>query len=95
MSSFIAPNSADDAERDDIARVRERNVDDSLDAARLRGHQHAAVAEQQRLLDRVRDVDHGLAGLLPDAREFGLQDRAVLRVERRERLVHQQHRRDR
>ena len=72
--------------------MRERNVDDALQPPGLRGHQHAAVAEQQRLLDRVRHIDHGLAGLLPDARQLGLQDRAVLRVERRERLVHQQHR---
>ncbi len=37
------------------------------------------------------DVDHGLAGLLPDAHQLGLQDGAVLGVERGERLVHQQH----
>ena len=73
--------------------MRERHVDDLLDAAGLRGHHHAAVAEQQRLLDRMGDVDHGLAGLLPDAHQLGLQDHPVLRVERRERLVHQQHRR--
>ena len=78
-----------------VARMRERNVDDLLDPAGLRGHHHGAVAEQQRLLDRVGDVDHGLAGLLPDAHQFGLQDHAVLRIERGERLVHQQHRRDR
>ena len=71
--------------------MRERHVDDLLDAAGLRRHHHGAVAQQQRFLDGMGDVDHGLAGLLPDAHQFGLQDGAVLRIERGERLVHQQH----
>ena len=48
-----------------IARMRERHVDDLLDAAGLRGHHHGAVAEQQRFVDRMGDVDDGLAGSSP------------------------------
>ena len=91
MSSLSCAEFGGGRQRHQVARVRERHVDDLLDAAGLRGHHHGAVAEHQRLLDRVGDVDHGLAGLLPDAHQLGLQDRAVLRVERGERLVHQQH----
>ncbi len=69
----------------------ERNVDHLLDPPGLRRHHHGAVAQEQRLVDRMGDVDHRLAGLLPDAHQLGLQDHPVLRVERRERLVHQQH----
>ena len=36
------------------------------------------------------DEQHGLAALLPDAQQLGLHDLAGLRVERGERLVHQQ-----
>jgi len=50
-----------------------------------------AVAQQQGLVDRMGDVDHGLAGLLPDTHQLGLQDDAVLGVERGKGLVHQQH----
>ena len=78
-------------QRHQIARMRKRHVDDLLDAARMRRHDHRPVAQEQRLLDRMGDVDHGLAGLLPDAHQLRLQKHAVLRIERRERLVHQQH----
>src|SRR6266498_4318896 len=71
-------------QRHEVARARERHVDDPLDAAGLRGHDHGAVAEQQRLLDRMGDVDHGLAGLLPNSEKLGLQDDAILRIERGE-----------
>ena len=39
---------------------------DLFDAAGLRGHQHAAVAHQKRLFDRMGDVDDGLARFLPE-----------------------------
>ena len=54
-----------------------------------REHQHA-VGQEHRLVDLVGDEQHGLAALLPDAHQLGLHDLAGLRVERRERLVHQQ-----
>ena len=71
--------------------MREGHVNDLLEAPGLRGHDHAAVAEQQRLLDRMRHIDDGLAGLLPDADELGLQEHPVLCVKCGERLVHQEH----
>ena len=46
--------------------------------------------EPQRLVDVVGDEDDGLAGRLLDARELVLQGVAGDRVERGERLVHQQ-----
>ena len=55
-----------------------------------REHQHA-VGQKHRLVDLVGDEQHGLAALLPDAQQLGLHDLARLRVERGERLVHQQH----
>src|ERR1700750_2097768 len=60
-------------QRHQVARARERHVDDLFDPAGMGGHHHGAVAEQQCLLDRMGDVDHGLAGLLPDAHQLGLQ----------------------
>ena len=68
MSSLSAPNSGEADKRH--ARRADAGTECSmisLDASRLRGHHHGAVAEQQRLVDRMGDVDHGLAGLLPDA----------------------------
>src|SRR5690606_17336904 len=55
------------------------------------GHDHDAVRQQQRLLDRVRHEQDRLAGLLPDADELDLHLVAGDRVERAERLVHEQH----
>ena len=57
-----------------------------------RGHHHHLVAEQDRLLDRVRHEDHRLAHLVENARELLLHDDFGLRIERGERLVHQQDR---
>jgi hypothetical protein len=50
----------------------------------------SVVPMASRLLDRVRDEDDGPAGLPPDAPHLGLHDPAILRIERAERLVHQQ-----
>ena len=60
-----------------------------------RRHHRDAVAEQDRLVDRMGDEHHGLAlvGPLHQRQQFLLQDFAGLRIERRERLVHQQDRR--
>ena len=49
-----------------------------------------ALGEEHRLLHVVGDKNHGLARALPDAQEFALHQAAGLRVERAERLVHQQ-----
>ena len=71
----------------------ERNVVDLLDAAGARRHHDDAVGEQHRLVDRVRDEQHGLAGLHPQLFEIDAHLLARERIERAERLVHQQQRR--
>ena len=68
----------------------ELGVDDGLDAAGPRRHHRDAVGEIDRLLHVVGDEDHGLGRALPDAQQLGLHQAARLRVERAERLVHQQ-----
>ena len=74
-------------------RSRARQVDRELrlDPSRPVGHHDDAVAEQERLVDRVRDQQHGLAVRLPERDELLLQQRARLGVQRGQRLVHQQH----
>ena len=68
----------------------ELGVHDGLDAARPRRHHRHAVGEIDRLLHVVGDEDHGLRRALPDAQQLALHQPAGLRVERAERLVHQQ-----
>ena len=58
----------------------------------MRRHHHHPVRQIHRLGDIVRHVDHGLAGFPPHVGEQPLHVVAGQRVERRERLVHQQHR---
>ena len=56
--------------------------------------EHAdAIGERERFAHVVRDDDHGLAQARLDAAELGVQLGAGQRIERAERLVHQQHRR--
>ena len=52
---------------------------------------HDAVGEQQRLVDIVGDEQNGLPLLRPDRLDLVLQIGARQRIERRERLVKQQH----
>ena len=84
-----------DAHRIGVARPAERHVEHLLDAAGARAHHRDAVAEQDRLVDRMGDEHHGLALIRPlhELQQLFLQDFAGLRVERGERLVHQQDRR--
>ena len=79
---------------DHLERARPRQVDRNhfLDAAGPRGHHHHLVAEQDRLLDRVGDEQHGLMCLVENLQQFLLHHDLGLRVERGERLVHQQDR---
>ncbi len=83
------------AHRVGVARPAERHVEHLLDAAGARAHHRDAVAEQDRLVDRMGDEHHGLALVRPlhQLQQLLLQDLAGLRVERGERLVHQQDRR--
>ena len=54
-----------------------------------REHNHA-VGQIDRLLDVVGNEDHRLARFVPKRLQFFLHQLAVLRIERAERLVHQQ-----
>src|SRR5262245_32779406 len=76
-----------------IARARQRDRHHGLEAARVRTHHDHAIGEVDRLGDIVRDVDDGLFRLPPHLREQLLHVVAGQRIERGERLVHQQHRR--
>ena len=58
-----------------------------------RAHHGDAIGQIDRLVDLMRDEQHGLARLAPDLQQLGLHVLARLRVERGERLVHQQHHR--
>jgi hypothetical protein len=78
------------------ARTRQRDVDQAFSRPGCVGHHRDAIGEEHRLVDGVGDEDDGtpLRGglvLAPDAQELVLQDEARLRIERRQRLVHQQH----
>ena len=71
----------------------EPGLDDGLDAAGPRAHHHHALRQEHRLAHVVGHEHHGLAEALPQLAQFLLHDLAGLRVERAERLVHQQDRR--
>ena len=64
-------------------------VDDLLQPAVL--HHHDPVGEQHRFVEIVGDEQDRLLGAGMDVEQFALQAFARLRVERAERLVHQQH----
>ena len=78
-----------DAER--VARPGKTDRHLGLHGPGMRAHHHHAVRQIHRLGHVVGHVDHGLAGLPPHVREQALHVVAGERVERRERLVHQQH----
>ena len=61
------------------------------DASGPRRHHDHAVAEHERLAHVVRDEDHRLAVSHPDPLQQQVHVAARLRVERSERLVHEQH----
>src|SRR6185436_3614291 len=73
------------------ARARQLDADVLADAAGTRAEHDHPIAEEHGLLDVVGDEDDGLVRALPDARDLFLHGLARLRVERAERLVHQQH----
>src|SRR5665213_2346106 len=79
-----------------VTRARQRDVDDRLQAAGLGGHHRDTVGQENGLVDRVRDENDGAplggaAVLAPDAHQLVLQDEPRLRIERGQRLVHQQY----
>ena len=77
----------------EVARPRERNGDVGEDAPRPLRHHDDAVAEQHGLVDVVRHEHHRAPVGRPDAEQLALHVPPRLRVERAERLVHQQQRR--
>ena len=74
----------------DSPRSRQVDRDDTRDAPGPRRHDHDFVSEQDRFGDRVGDEENGLASRFPDSQQFETQLFAGHRVERTERLVHQQ-----
>src|SRR5262249_58540595 len=72
------------------ARAREIDFDVFFDAAGARLHDDHAVGEIDRLVDAVRYKDNGIPRFGPDLEQFLLELLARLRVDRAERLVHEQ-----
>ena len=73
-----------------VARPRQRHADLVLDPPGPVGHHEHAIGDEDGLLDVVRHEQHGQAVPLPDVGQELLHDAARERVERTERLVHQQ-----
>src|SRR5688572_6619922 len=73
----------------DMARARQRVRNNRLDPARTRRHHHDAVRQDERLVDRMRDEDDGLAALLVDAQKLLLHALTRHGIERRKLLIHQ------
>ena len=74
-------------------RSRQVHVDHLGDASGVRGHDHDAVGEHDRLRHGVRDEHHGLAVRLPEVQQSDPLQVPVHLVEGGERLVHQHDRR--
>src|SRR5712671_3397122 len=67
------------------------NLKNFFQSARTRTHHRHAICQIDRFIDLMRDKQHGLPGLRPDLEQFRLHEFPCLRVERRERFVHQQY----
>src|ERR1043166_7983156 len=74
----------------EVAWTRQRNIDDLCDAAGPSRHDNHPVGEQHRLGNRMGDEQDRLRALPPGAHQFDGEFLACQRVERTERLVHQQ-----
>jgi hypothetical protein len=72
-------------------RPRDVHVHVVHEPARPRRHDQHAVAEEDRLRDRVRDEQHRLAPLQPDALQLEVHVLTGHGVQGPERLVHEQH----
>jgi hypothetical protein len=73
------------------ARPWQIDIDDFDDASRPRSHHDDAVRQQDGFRDAMRDVQRGLATVHPEPLDVHRNLLARERVERAERLVHQQH----
>ena len=75
----------------DVARARQRHPPVADDARRRPGrHDHDAVGQRDRLFEIVGDEQHRLAVGAPQIQQQIAHDLPGLRVERPERLVHQE-----
>src|SRR5262245_15867847 len=74
----------------DAARAGELDVEVRGEPSRTAGEEHDAIAEPRRLAHVVRDEHDGEPGLAPDVLELVVQQVARDRVERAERLVHEE-----
>src|ERR1043166_770681 len=77
--------------RADVAEAEVIGVELGLDAARMRREHQDAAADEQRLLDRMRHEQYREADIVPQPAHLLLHLAPRQRIERRERLVHQQH----
>ena len=73
-----------------VARPRHRDLHHLAHSPRVRVEHQDSIGQVDRLFEIVRDEDDGDVDLLPDLQEVALHLRARLRVERAERLVHQE-----
>src|SRR4051812_13150009 len=73
------------------ALAHRRDLDDLGNAARAARHDDDAVGKVHRFLDRVRNEEHGARVAPRNLDQLFLHQRARLRIERAEGLVHQQH----
>src|ERR1019366_7648364 len=94
----LARDAARDAVRESgharvVGGARSGQIDSLLvqDAPRTRPHQDDAIRQPDGLADVVRHEDDRLARRAPDPLDLALKDLASLGVERRERLVHEEH----
>src|SRR5215813_8493599 len=74
-----------------VTRARQVAGDLLIEAPGPRAHHHDPVGEHDRLLDVVGDHDQGRLELGPEVEEMHLQIGAGKSIERRERLVQEQH----
>ena len=71
--------------------LREVDLDSAPDAPRTRRHDDDPIRQIDRFVDAVGDEHDRRAMQLPNAKQLGLHDAPRLRIERAERLVHQQY----
>src|SRR5689334_21461573 len=74
-------------------RTREAYGNDTADAPGARTHHNHAIGKENRFADVVSHEDHGFAQLVPYPEQLEVHELARHLVERRKRLIHEQHRR--
>src|SRR5579864_2166523 len=74
-----------------IPRTRDRYVADFLDRSRSPGEDRDPVGQRDRFHEVVGHKDDGPAAALPQLEQLILQNQARLRIQRAERLVHEDH----